>query len=446
MKRIKKIWNKSWKWISSNEVRSTFLFGIIVYGVIVLTAGFWFDRDKTFENSPNVGLYNNADFWENIIVESHGLLFDILFFGLLIGYFDYKRKKEVEKAQEEELKRKELARLADLDRRDEERKLDIIRGWKEELEDFRGWKGEEAAFRVAGIVKRLLKEGIEDIDLSRLHVGQLTQIVGEKGKEMIAKALYDENQTKTLEGADLRDSNLEDADLVEANLTGADLWGAKLRKAYLVSANLTGAVLWSANLTGADLRGANLEGADLRNADLRGAKFDDTNLEGVNLEGAGLVKANLRGVDLVKANLISADLWGADLWGADLSGANLEGTNLTSANLLSANLLSANLTNVYLINVDLTGANLGFANLEGGTAYISQKPYFVKAGANEEELNKMEWLPDPPPERRQGITWIEWQADKNKDKGKCTATTKKGTRCKNNAKPGEDKCGLHLKK
>lgn len=373
MKRIEKIG----KWISSNELKVTIFCGLIA-SVAIIAAGYGFNQDMTFENSPNVGLYNHADFWENIIVESHGLLFDILFFGLVIGYFDYKRKKEVEKAQEEELKRRELARLADLDRREEERKQDIIRGYQEELEDFRGWKGEEAAFRVAGIVKRLLKEGIEDIDLSNLHVGQLVQIVGSKGKEMIEMALRENREFCSLEGASLREADLRGANLPQVNLRNANLWGANLQGARLPLVNLQMANLQSANLEGAVLLKANLEKVNLTYANLEGANLFKTNLENTRLEGA-----NLRNANLSVANLQGADLFKTNLENASLLKVNLKGAWLINTNLQGANLKGA----------DLNGAFLDEADLLGAEAVKYQREEFSEV-MTKEQINSMIWLDD----------------------------------------------------
>jgi hypothetical protein len=101
-----------------------------------------------------------------------------------------------------------------------------------------------------------------------------------------------------------------------------------IENANLSDTDLRGANLSDANLSGADLRGANLRRADLSGADLRGAYLSDANLSGAYLSGAYLSDANLR-----RANLRRADLRGADLSGANLSGAYLSGAYLSDADL-----------------------------------------------------------------------------------------------------------------
>ncbi len=70
--------------------------------------------------------YYDGDFMENVLVEAHGMLFDILDIGVLILFLN----KLVEKQMESQ------------------RYLD-------EIDDFRGWESEEASYRIASNLRRL---------------------------------------------------------------------------------------------------------------------------------------------------------------------------------------------------------------------------------------------------------------------------------------------------
>jgi hypothetical protein len=81
--------------------------------------------------------------------------------------------------------------------------------------------------------------------------------------------------SKTLDGAKLRDADLRQASLRNASLRDAQLHGANLEGADLLAADLFVAELPGANLRDADLRSAKLEDANIWTADFRGAKVND---------------------------------------------------------------------------------------------------------------------------------------------------------------------------
>lgn len=201
--------------------------------------------------------YYVAGFGEKVLVEAHGILFDILIFGILILF---------------------LNKLA-------ENRITNQR-YKDEIDDFRGWKSEEAAFRIAGNIKRLNRNGYKgEINLARCHMSNVN--------------------------------------LVDINLAGAFLRGANFTEANLMRANFVKTNLRRVNFELANLMEANLMKANLKRANLKGAGLELTNLE----------EAILWGADLSDANLTEANLKRANLMGADLKDADLEGTNLVEANL-----------------------------------------------------------------------------------------------------------------
>ncbi len=231
--------------------------------------------------------YKFSDKWGNILVEAHGLIFDLLVFGIVLALYETIRNKQ-----------------------------ENIKRWEEELNDYKGWTEPEAAYRVAGLIERIRKAkgGLENMDVSKLENLHL----GKSKADVIEKIIQNTIQIASLEGAQLD----------RANLKGADLGGVNLSGAKLRHTTLEGADLGLANLEGANLLGATLEGANLWDATLEGA-----NLWYANLKGAKLWYANLKGANLIKANLKGANLWYANLEGANLIEANLEGAQLQNANL-----------------------------------------------------------------------------------------------------------------
>ena len=138
-------------------------------------------------------------FWGNILVEAHGMLFDLLVIGVFILW---------------------LNRLGE--------RRQTIQRYREEIEDYLGWNEKEATYRIVGNIRRLNRESVSDIALSQAY----------------------------LQGAKLGGADLHKADLWGANLHGAILLATDLCEADLIGANLRGA-----NLHGAGLRGAKLGGA-----------------------------------------------------------------------------------------------------------------------------------------------------------------------------------------
>ena len=163
--------------------------------------------------------YYDGDFMENVLVEAHGMLFDILVIGVLILFLNKLAEKRIEN-----------------------------RRYIDEIDDFRGWESDEAAYRIAGNLKRLKRNGYE--------------------KEI------------NLFGCYLNCMGLPH-DILEYFSTY--LYGINLTGASLCNVNLRDAVLWCANL-----QDANLEGTDLQDADLQTAVLDDANLQGADLQDAYL--------------------------------------------------------------------------------------------------------------------------------------------------------------
>ncbi len=199
--------------------------------------------------------YYDGPFGVNVLVEAHGMLLDILVIGVFILWLN----------QIGEKKR-------------------TIQRYRDEIDDFRGWANKEAAYRIAGNIRRLNKLGVTDIDLSHSYLVNM------------------ELMQATLQKANLFDAKLQGANLNGANFQGANLYDARLQGAKLQGALLQRAKLQVAQLQGADLLEAQLEGADLRSADLQGV-----NLLGANLHGADLFNANLQETNLIGAINLAAE-------------------------------------------------------------------------------------------------------------------------------------------
>ncbi len=215
-----------------------------------------------------VDLAYNKEFIRDVLVEAHGMLFDIL----IIGTFIFALHKLGEKRLKREL---------------------YIKRYHEEIDDFRGWESEEAMYRLVGNIKRLNKRGIRKIDLSYCYlveaklgkdpqslvnyveakqtISDLTK--RKKGYLVITKEAKGREWIANLQAANLMKANLKNANLISANLCKANLYQADLQGAYLYNTNLQEANLRKANLQYTMLGTANLQGTILIEANLQGARY-----------------------------------------------------------------------------------------------------------------------------------------------------------------------------
>ncbi len=141
-----------------------------------------------------------GDFLRSIFVEAHGILFDLFVIATFILWLNKKAEK----------------------RRN-------IQRWQEEIDDYRGWDEKEAAFRIAGNIKRLNRNGITEICLRDCFLKGANLELPDLGKAILTRANLEKVDfgDAYLDGADLRGTNLEVASLRDASFLAADLSGAR---------------------------------------------------------------------------------------------------------------------------------------------------------------------------------------------------------------------------
>ena len=184
------------------------------------------------------GKYQDKEYLDNVLLEAHGMIFDLIVIGVISTWLIKRGHKRQQ-----------------------------IQHYKDDIDDFRNWSSEQAAYKILGNIKRLNKLGVSKIDLSHCFLNNLQ----------------------------MKNVNLEEAELYKIDLEGSNLYQAVLKKASLTESNLKGINLHWACLEGARLGYTNLENADLRDANLREADLFMANLKGANLRGANLrVTRNLK--------------------------------------------------------------------------------------------------------------------------------------------------------
>ena len=194
-------------------------------------------------------------YWSQILVEAHGMLFDIAIIGILLYWLN----------ENGEIRQR-------------------IRTYQNEIDDFRLWRSEESAFRTVGNIRRLNRHKIFDINLANSHL-QKTNLsyVNLKGANLnSANVSHCSLIEINLDSSRLNQTNFENSNLNGASLMGAYASGANFQDAYLIKTvlensfliktNFRNAQLMEANLRNSYLMGTDFENASLFKADLRGAK------------------------------------------------------------------------------------------------------------------------------------------------------------------------------
>jgi len=215
---------------------------VVVTGIIILLSLKYYIND--FEG-----------FWVQILVQAHGMIFDIAIIGILLFWLNQNGEKRQR-----------------------------IRTYKDEIDDFRMLESDQATFRMVGNIKRLNRNKIHEINLVNCYLAN-TQLnyVNLKGSNLNSVNLSNSSLLETnLENARLNQTNFENANLNQANLKGAYASGANFKDAsliktqfedaFLIKANFSGAHLMEANLQNSYLMGTDFENANLYKADFRGAK------------------------------------------------------------------------------------------------------------------------------------------------------------------------------
>lgn len=232
-----------------------------------------------------------GNFWPQLLVEAHGMIFDITIIGILIFWLNQNGEKRQR-----------------------------IRTYRDEIDDFRLWESDEAAFRTVGNIKRLNRHNIFEINLVNCYLARTNlNYVILQGSNLNSANLSNASLIESnLQNSRLNQTNLENSNLNQANLTSSYASGANFKDAFLIKANFENAFLiktnfknaflMESNLKGSYLMGADFENASLYKADFRGAKglsidqlakaktlylaqFDDELLEQIKISLPELVDA-----------------------------------------------------------------------------------------------------------------------------------------------------------
>lgn len=229
----------------------------------VLITGFWDQVSSWLLPNTIWGLYSRG-FFENVLVEAHGAIIDLLVVGVVLYWFEHRRDTAAQ-----------------------------VRRHQDMLADLRSYRAADSSFRTLGTIKRLLELGVQKLHLSEMSLAEL-QIEGIKLKDCDLHAVVFTN------------SHLRQVALENCACDAAIFAGATLEHAVLKFTSFRRAKFQGATLKGADFRTCGVEGADFTNAILRSSNFSQVDCRAVNFRGADLRSANFKGAKNLTAEMIRA--------------------------------------------------------------------------------------------------------------------------------------------
>ncbi|WP_157686999.1 pentapeptide repeat-containing protein [Pseudomonas alkylphenolica] len=234
---------------------------IITIGLIVIfgITACWDAISSNVLPDTTLGLYSRG-FWENYLVELHGMVLELAVVGGLILWLDSRRTGRSE-----------------------------IKRQLEDLSDYALLDAPEINLKKIGILKRLNDARVTNFNVANLSVfGMLLnnfearngKLIGLKVEQGVLKnVLFDGvmMRSSNFEGCEIKNSRFVGSNLLKSKFKGAVCRGASFERTILERCDFTDCDLQSANFKGADMRGVKFDGANLKQCSLMGAKNLDLN-------------------------------------------------------------------------------------------------------------------------------------------------------------------------
>jgi hypothetical protein len=148
---------------------------------------------------------DNQFSFHDILVEFHGLVFDLFIFGILLTIYESMTSKK-----------------------------EMIKRYKEEINDYRFWESEEAMYRIRGLIKRLVELNEKEIDISNCYL--------ENDKSFFS--IKNMKRWK-FSGANLKNSSFFNCDLEDAHFYITNLENTFFNQANLTNCKFVKAILYN---------------------------------------------------------------------------------------------------------------------------------------------------------------------------------------------------------
>lgn len=239
--------------------------------IVFLITALWGTVSESVFPNTRLGLYDRS-FWENFLVEMHGIVFELSIVGVLIIWLDTKRNRN-----------NDIERL------------------KEDLEDYSNLDFPEINVKKLGHIKRLNQYGIKDLDVQNLVLNDLNvKGVRAEGASLIALEVKGGFITNSIfKLMKMRSSDFQRSRIKNTKFEGCDLLKSKFVRSKCKGIDFSGSCLERADFTDADLLSATFKGCNVREVIFEGANLKHATFqESIHLTAEILVKA--KNLDYVK--------------------------------------------------------------------------------------------------------------------------------------------------
>lgn len=247
-----------------------------------------------------------------ISVEFHGMVFDIIILGF--GFAIYNSYKEKENR---------------IDR------------YREEIDDYRFWRDDEARYRILGLIKRLNKEGVYDIDLSYIHMDEWPSSLIFRNSDF-SHGVFPESSFFKFEGCKFNNAQLP-----------STRFGSNMSKCTFDYANLQKSIFHEVNISDCSFFASNLENAVIEYGDAKNSDFRHANLENATIRYIDSNNIDMSGAKLLNTRIFKTDLSNVKLQYTQAYSYQKEvykslGANVNEMNFLSSENIPQEVINAFL--------------------------------------------------------------------------------------------------
>jgi uncharacterized protein YjbI with pentapeptide repeats len=250
--------------ITKTPLRISLTLSVVLSFSLALITTNWNYLSTTILPNTTIGLYDR-NFWENLLVEAHGFLFDVMIIGVFVASLESRRSNR-----------------------------ELILRHREDIDDLAHLDTPEINMKKIGIVKRLNAVNILDINVQNLA---LTEVKAKgimfKGAKLIGFKLPNGSAHSFM----FQDSNLRSSDFSGSTMKNCNFIKCNLYKTDFSRSKVSGTNFTDSNLDRAKFVEADISSVIFKNSDLRGVSFDGANARGANFKGV----TNLNIEDLIRA-------------------------------------------------------------------------------------------------------------------------------------------------
>lgn len=229
----------------------------------------------TFTIIP-LGLFKEIDYGNDVLVEAHGLLFDLIIFGILLAIFDSLRNRKSK-----------------------------IYDYQMEIDSLRNWKSEEAAHKILGIIRKMNGIGHTKTNISDAQLEMLDMRSINLSESLLNNTcFYQSNLSNAIFDLIISDNGDFSSDRFEPlhfSTNPVDIFD-NIEKALIKQCQT---ILISASFIGARLQRCNFQSSILTNADFTNTKFSKS----VNFKNAVLTGSIFQGAHFDNPNFEGAEVY-----------------------------------------------------------------------------------------------------------------------------------------